>query len=78
MMANKTPDCTILDDTPLHSIRVNLTQEEKEQLKVEGQCFLACAGDYNINEVPAYSPNYPCIPLFSTYLALNSNLHIAT
>ena len=44
--------CRILDDTPLHSIRVNLTQEEKEQLEVEGQCFLACAiRVYNINEV---------------------------
>ena len=52
MMANETPDCRILDDTPLHSIRVNLTQEEKEQLEVEGQCFLACAiRVYNINEV---------------------------
>ena len=82
MMANETPDCRILDDTPLHSIRVDLTQEEKEQLEVEGQCFLACAVKvYKIDKVPAYSPkrlsilslsSYPCIPLFSTYLALNS------
>ena len=58
MMANETPDCRILDDTPLHSIRVSLTQEEKEQLEVEGQCFLACAiRVYEINKVPAFRQN---------------------
>ena len=78
--ANETPDCRILDDTPLHSIRVNLTQEKKEQLEIEGQCFLACAiRVYKINEVPAYLPkclsvsSYPCTT-FSSYLALNSTL----
>ena len=46
-------ECEILEDSYLHdSIRVNLTQEEKERLKVEGQCFLACAvREYSINEV---------------------------
>ena len=50
--ANQAPDCRIVDDSSLHSFRVNLTPEEKEQLEVEGQCFLACAIiDYKVNEV---------------------------
>ena len=54
----ETPDYRILDDNTLHSIRVNLTQEEKEQLEVEGQCFLACAiRVYEINKVPAFRQN---------------------
>ena len=50
--ANLAPDCKIVDDFSLHSFRVNLTPEEKEQLEVEGQCFLACAiMDYKVNKV---------------------------
>ena len=50
--ANLAPDCRIVDDSSLHSFRVNLTPEEKEQLEVEGQCFLACAiMDYKVNKV---------------------------
>ena len=36
-------ECRIPEDSSLDSINVNLTQEDMEQLKIEGQCFLACA-----------------------------------
>ena len=37
-------ECRIPEDSSLNnSIRVNLTEEEKEQLDLEGRCFLACA-----------------------------------
>ena len=45
-------DCRIPDDSSLESINVNPTQEDIERLKIEGQCFLACATlRYKIHEV---------------------------
>lgn len=36
-------ECRIPENSSLDSINVNLTQEESEQLEIEGRCFLACA-----------------------------------
>ena len=36
-------ECRVPDNSSLDSVNVNLTQEDMEQLKIEGRCFLACA-----------------------------------
>ena len=39
-------ECRIPDDSRASlesALNVNLTQEEREQLEIEGRCFLACA-----------------------------------
>ena len=55
--ATQTPfllECRIPDSSSLDSINVNLAQEEIEQLKIEGRCFLACATlRYNDQVIPA-------------------------
>ena len=51
---NQALECRIPEDSSSldNSIGVNLTQEEKERLEVEGQCFLGCAiWVYYIDEV---------------------------
>ena len=45
-------ECRIPTNSSHGSINVNLTQEEREQVEIEGRCFLACATHYKyINEV---------------------------
>ena len=45
-------ECRIPDNSSLDSINVNLTQEEREVVDIEGRCFVACAtSDKYRNEV---------------------------
>ena len=45
-------ECRIPDNSSLDSINVNLTQEEREIVDIEGRCFVACAAsDKYRNEV---------------------------
>ena len=45
-------ECRVPNSSFSESIYVNLTQEEREELKVEGRCFLACATQqYQIHQV---------------------------
>ena len=36
-------ECRIPDNSSLDSINVNLTQEERARVDIEGRCFMACA-----------------------------------
>ena len=45
-------ECRIPQNSSLDSVNVlNLTQEEREQLEIEGRCFLACATEHYSKEV---------------------------
>ena len=57
-------ECRIPQNSSLDSVTVrNLTQEEREQLEIEGRCFLACATERYSNEVISTVPTMIIIKL---------------